>query len=213
MSLLLGLLLAAAPAAAAVPTDDSDPVDLARWYVHGKCLVAAAPAEAEQMLAVRPGSRTMFMAFLRADGRAKCFNEAPGPKAKLHHNAARGAIVEALLLRDFSAVGVARSWHHAVTFRDTLEKPAPAEAGDGRGHAYLALTECAVRIDPERSFAVFATPPGGSAETEAMRLLIPALSQCITPGEAVPLRPPVLRSYLAEAAYRVSVDKVEGAGK
>lgn len=212
MTPLLALLLAATPPAAApARSDDSDPGDLQRWYAHGRCLVAAVPREADRFLAVRPGSMAMLTAFTQSDGKARCFDEAAGVKPRLHHNATRGAVVEALLLRDFSAVGVARTQHHAAVFGEGAQEVAEREAGEPRGMAYLALAQCAVRLAPDRVFSLFSTLPGTAAERDAIRPLVPALSDCIRPGDQVPLLAPVLRSYLAEAAYRVSVERLEGA--
>jgi hypothetical protein len=148
---------------------------------------------------------------MQADKEPFCFDEGSAPAPLLHYNATRGAIVEALLLRDFSAVGKPRGAHVAAV----VSMNAPAKHGlepiAPRVEAMLALAECIVKTDPARSFGVFSTEVAGPAEDAAVRSLTPAISQCLPPGFEFTLKAPVLRSFLAEAAYRVSVEQPVGA--
>jgi hypothetical protein len=212
------LTLAAAPPAPAprpaADRDESDPVALRRWYEHGRCLVKREGKLAEKILAVAPDSRDFLHVFLAADKQAQCFTDASPTAPKLHGNASRGAVVEALLLRDFAAVGVLRAPRAAPVF-DLAADPGPAALGpvDRRARAFLQLAECAVELEPVKSFAVFSTPVAGPEESAAVAALVPALGQCLPPGLELAMRPPMLRSYLAEAAYRVSVRRLAPGGR
>ena len=199
---------AAAPPAGEAPAaadrDQSDPVGLRKWYEHGACLVKRNGEAAEKILATVPDTLEYFSAFLKADGSARCFEGGPKGPWKLHSNAARGAIAEALLLRNFSAVGVSRGKRPAVIFDAAAPDTAPR--GAARARAFLRLAECVVRLEPVNSFALFSTPVASPEERAAFRLLVPALGDCLPPGLELQMRPPVVRSYLSEAAYRVSVE-------
>jgi hypothetical protein len=213
MTVLLPILAMAAAPAAAVGTvrsrdqDATDPVALRRWYEHGRCLVKKQGPLAEQMLATRPASLDAIEAFMHADKEPFCFNEGSAPAPLLHYNATRGAIVEALLLRDFSAVGKPRGTHVAAIVSMNASPKHGLEPVAPRVEAMLALAECVVKADPVGSFAVFSTEVAGPAEDAAVRSLTPAVGQCLPPGFEFTLKAPVLRSFLAEAAYRVSVQQ------
>jgi hypothetical protein len=216
-SALLALAAAPPPAPApgpAVDRDESDPAALRRWYEHGRCLVGREGLLAEKILAVAPDSTLFLRAFVNADKSAHCFDDASPKAPKLHRNATRGAIVEALLLRDFSAVGVLRARRAAPVF-DLAADPGPAAFGpvDRRARGFLMLAECTVQLEPAKSFAVFSTAVAGPEESAAVAALVPALGQCLPPGLELTMRPPMLRSYLAEAAYRVSVRRLAPAGR
>jgi hypothetical protein len=71
----------------------------------------------------------------------------------------------------------------------------------------LALAECIVKTDPAQSFAVFSTEVDSAQEAASVRALTPAIGQCLPPDFQFSLKAPVLRSFLAEAAYRVSVQQ------
>ncbi|MBV8686649.1 MAG: hypothetical protein JOZ90_12145 [Alphaproteobacteria bacterium] len=213
----LGLILLAAAAPPTPPApprpaaDDSDPLALRRWYEHGRCLVKREGALAEKLLLAPADSRDYLRAFIAADKKAVCFDDQSALAPKLHSNATRGAIIEALLLRDFSAVGAPRGRHVARTFPDGPPPPAGQFGADPRWRAFLKLAECVVRAEPGSSFALFSTPVASPEETAAVRALVPAIGDCLPPGLEVPMRPSVLRSYLAEAAYRVSAERLAAA--
>jgi hypothetical protein len=197
-----------ADAPPAVDRDGSDTAELRKWYEHGECLVKRNGAAAEKILAWPPESREYLAAFLKAEGPADCFTGGKAP-SKLHGNATRGAVAEALLRRDLSAIGSPRRGRLAAIFPD--EPTALGRAiGDGtRARAFLRLGECVVRLEPVRSFALFSTPVASVEERRAFEALVPAMADCLPPGLEVQMRPPMVRSYLAEAAYRVSVQQIE----
>jgi hypothetical protein len=149
------------------------------------------------------------VAFVKADIEAACFNrDPPTPPPRLHTNATRGAIMEALLLRDFSAVGVRRGTHiAAIAPAGEPSKPGAPPRLTAHAEAMLALAECIVKIEPKESFAVFSTAVAGPQEDAAVRALTPAIGQCLPPDFQLTLKAPVLRSFLSEAAYRVSVEQ------
>jgi len=193
---------APAPSNAPAAHDESDPAALRLWYKQGRCLVDQEGRLAEKILATAPDSDDYLFAWLKAEKQARCFDDPVMAPAKLHSNAMRGAVAEALLLRDFSAVGVRRGKRITAVF---AESAVPDGRVDVRWRAFLKLAECAVRLEPARSFAVFSTPVASPEEKAAVRALVPALGDCLPPGVDLPMRPSMLRSFLAEAAYRVSV--------
>lgn len=203
---------AQAPEAGANDRDLSDPGALRRWYDHARCLVKRKPKLAEKILATRPESLEYFAAFLKADTEARCFvDEAPVPP-KLHSNTIRGAVAEALFLRDFSAIAVPRGKRVApVASFDRAPKAGALAEAARRAEAFLALSECAVQLDAVKSVAVFETQVASAEEREAVQALAPVIAECIPPDLRFSVRAPVMRSYLAEAAYRVSARKAEAA--
>ncbi|MDB5692273.1 MAG: hypothetical protein JWO81_1336 [Alphaproteobacteria bacterium] len=86
-------------------------------------------------------------------------------------------------------------------------KPATSSPSVSHAEAMLALAECVVKAEPAESFAVFSTEVAGPQEKAAVRSLAPAIERCLPPGFEFTLKAPVLRSFLAEAAYRVSVQQ------
>lgn len=212
MMLALPMLAMVAAASPLLPPPSQvvDPKSLGPWYQRGVCLVKKQGPLAEKILATRPMSGDEMLAFIKADMQSHCFDaNIPNPPPKLTSNATRGAIVEALLLRDFSAVGVARTGHVAAVARpDQPPEHGPATPAAGsaaaRAEALLQLAECVVKVDPADSFAVFSKPVGSPEENGAVHALTPAFAQCLPPDLQLTEKAPVLRSYLAEAAYRVS---------
>ncbi len=212
MGLALALLSgqpAKPPVAAPAPeiAEPIDPIALARWYRSGQCVARDHRRTGAQVLASLPESESFFMLALRIPSATGCFPDVGGPG--LHGNAMRGAIVEAMLLLDFRGIGLARGARTAPVADLASLPPPDQQAGPQRvGMAYLRLAECMVELAPEGSFAVFATPVASPAETAAIQGLVPAIEQCLPPDLQLTLRPPVIRSYLAEAAYRVSVRRL-----
>lgn len=190
--------------------DSSDPAALQRWYEYGKCLVEREGRKAEKILAAPPESVEYVIAFLQADGPAFCFKNQSGKPFKLHSNAMRGAVVEALLIRDFSAVGVLRSKAAAKVFDEATPIPIESNGEPVRARTFLKLAECVVSLEPVKSFAVFSTPVASSEERKAIGALVPTISDCLPPNLQLQIHTPMLRSYLAEAAYRLSVRSLSG---
>ena len=202
--ILLALLLGqAAPTIASAKP--SDPALLRSWYASGQCLVARNGVQAEAILDTRPQSLDFLGAFLTADTRTRCFDQRRA--AVMHENATRGAVAEALLLRDFSAVGTPRGKHVAKVFMPLRSPVAPA-AGEKRAIAFLEITECVAEKEPALSFQLFSTEIGSREETAAVRALVPALGACLSKGLQVPMNASYVRSFLAEAVYRVSVRRL-----
>lgn len=204
---LLILGLAAGLQSAPVSIKAGEPAMLRSWYASARCLVRADGKGAERLLSVRPQSMEFFTAFLKADTGPRCFDQRSQAKQPLHENATRGAIAEALLLRDFSALGVARGRHFATVFEPLAPSPKPMN-GEARAIAFLEVAECTVEAQPEQSFQLFATEVASPAEAAVVRALVPALGTCLPQGFQVPMSAPYIRSFLAEAAYRVSVRRL-----
>jgi hypothetical protein len=206
--------LAVAPSASAPDRSVIDRAALRAWYEDAKCLVKRQGPLAERILATKPESFDSLSAFMTADTPAQCFTQQSKGPLRIPSNATRGAIAEALLARDFSAMGVRRGNRVATVFAsEGPPENGPRKPAEAHAKAMLALAECVAQTDPALSFAVFGTEVGSDEENRAVRALVPAISQCLPPGFEFPTQAPVLRSYLAEAAYRVSVRQVAGANR
>ncbi|MEA3003591.1 MAG: hypothetical protein QOH81_2379 [Sphingomonadales bacterium] len=218
--LLAAMVLAPAVAAAKPPEGPRviEVADLAALQARARCLVAKGP-RIEQILTTDMGSPQEMMLFMEVEPPTRCFRNAPVDMPKVHPGATRGAIIEALLLRDFSAIGRRRGAHVATTVvRPAVDLPRTQKwarahaAARSYESALLAVGECTVRSDPTSSFALFGTDIGSPEEKAAIQMLTPALSQCLPQGFEFNMRIPAMRSVLAEAAYRVSASSTQQVG-
>lgn len=176
-------------------------------YARADCLVKRNGEEIEKILATRPQSVEQAMVWATAETPVRCYDGGPAKAPKIHDNVVRGALAEALLKRDFSAIGVRRGTRMVAIFQP-LDVPANPMNGEARALAYLTVGECVAGAEPGLSFAVFGTKVAGPEEMQAVKALVPAISACLPDGLQLPIDPPVFRSFLAEAAYRVSVKLV-----
>jgi hypothetical protein len=71
--------------------------------------------------------------------------------------------------------------------------------------AGLAIAECVVRAEPQKSFAVFGTRVGSPEERTALTALLPVVGRCVPADKGIDMEMASLRALLGEAAYRVSV--------
>ncbi|MEA3003588.1 MAG: hypothetical protein QOH81_2376 [Sphingomonadales bacterium] len=196
----VALASAATPAAAA---DRPTPAALQMTYDMAACMVKHLPARSRRVLAYVPGSEEAFQAFFAANP-ADCLSE--GDVAlKLKGPFPRGAIAELLLLRDFSAIGVPKAAKISPVFAtpDTASL-ARLKPRAKQELASLAVAECVVRTEPQKSFALFGTRIGSPEEKADIEALIPALGRCVPATAGVDMEMAALRAYLGEAAYRVS---------
>ena len=118
---------------------------------------------------------------MKAEGPAECFKGGKGP-SKLHSNATRGAVAEALLRRDFRPSGSARGRRLAPIFRDEAGARAGTTGSGGRARTFLRLSECVVRLEPVKSFALFSTGVASAAERTAFEALLTAVADCLPAG-------------------------------
>ena len=174
-----------------------------QWYAVGRCIVKRDRPDALKMLATRPSSIQAMDAFFKAE--SHCIEQL-GKDANVARGTdiARGVVVEALLLHDFSAIGRPVVAKLAKPFEPLLVSDKTA-AGEAHIIAQLQVAECAVEAEPEKTFAVFRTEPASDAEIAAITAIAPAIGTCVPTGVSLSMRPVAFRTFLAEAAYRVSV--------
>ncbi len=143
-------------------------------------------------------------------------------KLRMDDETYRGVIAEALVVSgkaDLRAGSLAAipplSYSAPRPLRTTYPdgKPIPEEslarqrAAIARKSAAMAmgqLGECVVRLAPEQSRAVFATPIETPAELHSFDALASSLTHCIKEGETVALDRMSLRGALAISYYRLS---------
>jgi hypothetical protein len=213
--------LASSPAASGVPVaskepapDVSDGVTLRHWYEEGVCLTKAKPQESREILGTAIESEDFLDAFVQTAKDTSCFDDESKEPAKLHANATRGAIAEAVLLQDFAAIGVPRRTPFTKIFDESAApKLVDRWPGQVRARAFLRMGECVVASQPNESFAIFATKVASDDETAAVAKLVPSIQTCMPAGFTMQIVPSMFRSYLAEAAYRVSVEQLAKGGK
>jgi hypothetical protein len=109
----------------------------------------------------------------------------------------RGAIANALYLRAYPAYP-----------RDRLP-PSPATAGEmltGNPDSLMGdFARCIVRTDPAAVDGLLRTRPASDEEHASLQALAGHFSSCLFRGQTLGMNALVLRSVLAEAAYRLSV--------
>jgi hypothetical protein len=202
---VLAILLVAAAGEPAAAQDHPAPAALQAAYGMAACMVKRSPAQSRHILAFAPTSDEAVQAFIAAHP-ADCLNESiEGNALTLKGPFQRGAIAEYLVLRDFSAIGVPKAKVgpiYAAPDAATISRLKPVGQRTLEG---LAVAECVVRAEPQKSFAVFGTRLGSEEERTALTALLPAVGRCVPAHRAVDMELASLRALLGEAAYRVSV--------
>ena len=218
MTLLAIMAAAVVPLASltvhSTTTDASNADALCQWYAEGACLVKERPVEARKLLGTPPESMDFLKSFVKAATGTNCFqNEVEGTAPKMHPNATRGAVVEALFAADFSAIGQARGTLYAKIFDlDAPYEATGADLGQIRARAFLKLGECVASRQPTDTVSVFRTRVASGEESAAVRLLTSSISECMPPDLTLKIVPSMFRSYLVEGAYRVSIAQLGRAG-
>ncbi len=204
---MFSLMLFALVGASSAPSKEPSELEiLVNRYAAGRCLVEKNGAIAEKILAALPESADELIIFATAGTDNKCFDVPRRSKWKIGENVTRGAIVEALLLRDFREIGVKRQKSVVPIFKwgSPQASNRPAQV---RMLAFIEVAECAVLAAPEKSFQIFRTSYGSSAEKAAVMALVPEIGSCVPQDVQLPLTVSFLRTILAEGTYRVSAQQ------
>lgn len=165
-----------------------------------RCLLVRSPKRTEAYLALPPGSA-------EADNEARSlsisFNDClRSGTMKFNPTLLRGAMYEALYIRDFPMEGPTR-------FASATPGAPAVQPGTGPASpevaALMQVGECIARAERPGSRALVLSKPGTADEDVAIKTVVPALSSCLPAGQTVRFSPSVLRGSIAEMLYRLSL--------
>jgi hypothetical protein len=136
-------------------------------------------------------------------GRAmrEAHQECPAPKASNHHTTLllAGAVLEALIRRDFGTAATPANFNHLPSFvyvKDATNKYIEQDMA-----ILMEPYDCTTRRDPARVRALLDTDPLSGQEVSALGALRPTLVACHPKGETWEMQPYFARRFLAEAYY------------
>ena len=187
MSVLLSLMLAAAP------VYGTKPDDLAVEALHnfGACVVKMTPSGAEEVLALDYRTDEYRERLSRlARGHDRCTR----PRTELQFNGVlfAGAMAEALLEEPGKKVLT------RLSAADELTAPIAARS------PLEAMALCSVITRPAAVGRLLESEVASDLEAEAAEALGPTLSACLSGTDKAELNRPALRSVLALAAWRIA---------
>jgi hypothetical protein len=209
--LLLGLLAAAPPAQARDDEiDEREPTSkaVATTYKWTACVASRNRRAVETMLRQIPSSSAESQAALRVakDGE-ECLGqlaETDGIQLRLPTSRLmRGPLFEALLKLDFDGFKP-RHGHRplALPALASMDKTADLSRASRVSLTLADFAACVVAARPDDSLALLNTPPAAEAEGRAIGALSPAFGPCFASGNQFTINKPLLRGFIAEAAYR-----------
>ena len=139
--------------------------------------------------------------------------ECPAPKASEHNTTIilEGAILEAMIRREFGAVAPPPNFDHLPPFvyvKGTSNKYIEQDMA-----ILMEPYDCTTRREPAKVRALLDSDPLSGQETSAVMALRSTLVACQPKGETWELRPYFVRRFLAEAYYTLmKVDQRRKAG-
>jgi hypothetical protein len=192
------VILPAAAGAAPVGVDREKSV-----YQLGRCIAGDDRDAAMEMLRSLPlDGETVTVDASQAGRAAKCVGE----RRELRSITLRGALAQALLLRDFPRFGVPPkiARNHFITFDLPLDATSSGGADPHTASLYR-LADCVARNQGMMTERLFRAAPGSGLEGNVLRALGPTMTAC--QGQRAPIRVgrSDFRSALAQAYYHVSV--------
>jgi hypothetical protein len=194
-------LLAALPGAAAATA----PSPMKQAYSLGRCIAGEDRGAAGALLRSLPLADTAVpISAAGLGGASDCLK---GTSPTVSSLVLRGAIAQALLLRDFPHFGVPPKIkeHLFVTF------PLPSEMEDGpdnvdhRTAELYKLADCVVRNQAIKLEPLFRAGPGSGIENRLFDYLGPTIAACRGNGGPLRVSRPHFRAMMAQAAYNISV--------
>lgn len=186
MSLLLSLLLAAAP----VYGTKADDLSVEAMHNFGGCVVQYTPAGAREVLTMDFRTDEYREKLRRlAKGHSRCTT--PGTELRFNGVLFAGAMAEALLEEPGSKV-LAR-----LSVVDELTAPLAARS------PLEAMALCGVITRPAAAARLLESKVASEKENEAIEALSPTLSACLSGADKAELNRPALRSVVALAAWRI----------
>jgi hypothetical protein len=197
----------AAPAAAQ-PEEDERAEAVRLMYGFATCSVRRHRHEAEQFIRLEPESPESRAMGGRMIGsgclETRDMGDGEGEVSlSFSWRLFRGAVFEALYLRDFRGEGPS-----AFDGVPALDMPKSRSELPARTRAWnivrLGFGECVVRSAPAQARALVLSEIAGAGEAAAFDSLLPHLADCTAPGAQSRYSRPALRGIVAEALYRLS---------
>jgi hypothetical protein len=203
-ALVLGLAAAAGAAASFTPAQAAPTV--AAVYESGRCMVQRDRRAAVTLILSLPSDNSIANL---APFRGACAG-AEGASAML----VRGAIAQALFLRDFRVFG--REARAEVVLVN-LGLPVESSVSGSRSNELYRWGDCVVRNDGAGLQRLLVSAVGSADESAAIAGLQTYMAACMRSGTQLEVRASELRSVLAQSAYhamyRYSTGQLEGGGR
>jgi hypothetical protein len=175
---------------------------------YGRCVAAGAPHPFLSTLPDSIGDKDAQWYMLEFSP-SSCADRSEGYGAALPL-IARGAYAEYSLVNDFDLVsGKVRSRPQKIFAVPDAAHKASMKDNQKSALSFVEFGTCVAKVDRPDLAKLFGTQVGTNAEAAAFTALIPALSQCLTPGMSLRVNKLKLRGYLAEGAYRTLAEAAE----
>ena len=202
-NLLFAAVGAAALAASSAPAAASTG-DVKSIYALGRCIAGADRSAAGEMLRRLPLADTRVAVADSNLGRAgKCLK---GGAPTVSSVQLRGAVAQALLLRDFPHFGVPPKISEGMFARFELPVDDATSTGvDAKTASLYRLADCVVRNQAIKTETLFRSGPGSALEERVIDNFAPTILACGADVRKLTVSRAHFRSLMAQAAYNVSV--------
>lgn len=165
-------------------------------YDAGRCMVERDRGAAVSLLGTLPiTGGDADLSPLPSSVAERCARQL-GPVSALH---LRGAIAQALFLRDFGSFGVEP---RRSTPMVNLNLPAQDSEGGDRLIDLYRWADCLVRNDGIHAERLLASPVGSRTEAQIIDAMRDYMAACAPSGSQLAVQPGELRSVLAQSAYQ-----------
>ena len=204
------LLTAAAGVAAQPPVGDKPANKYFGRSAHQLAVCAARRRPtADKMLATLPGTaEESRAALLLLDPTPDCERGSNNPRFDVRY--VRGGVAEALYKEDFDFSGTATRNIAGIYPVPRPEQVAGLSEATKSTIGMIMVAQCVALADIDAIADLLVTHVGFPAEMAAMKRLQPLLESCAPKGVLANIPPLLMRGYLAEGAYRVSVMEARG---
>lgn len=197
-----GILIAAATAIAAPAAASTGSGDADRVYDLGRCIVKQDREVAAQLLQDLPlGQREVE---LNASTLAEAGECLKGQTVSASSSLVRGALAQALLLKDFPRFGVQPKIATDMFAKIDLPLQGTSADVDERTASVYKLADCVVRNQAIKTESLFRSPPGSDLEGRVLDAIAPYIAACSGNSAEMRISRPEFRSAMAQAAYSVS---------
>lgn len=190
------LALAGAGCLAAFPAPAfASQASVAGVYEAGRCMVDRDRRAAVGLIRALPLDGSVAdLSALRGSGASACAGAAEGASALL----VRGAVAQALFLRDFRAFG---REPRAASILVNLDLPVESSPGGARSVELYRWADCVVRNDSAGTQRLLTSVVGSADEAAAVAGLQAYMSACMRAGSELQVRASEVRSVFAQSAY------------
>lgn len=189
------ILFCLAAAAALVSAPALAAPSVAGVYEAGKCMVDRDRRAAAMLIRALPlDGGVADLSALQGSRAGGCAGAAQGASAML----VRGAIAQALFLRDFRSFGREPSMQIALV---NLDLPVESSPGGTRSVELYRWADCVVRNDAAGTQRFLLSTIGSGEEDAAIAALQTYMSACMRAGSQLEVRASEVRSVFAQSAY------------